>query len=66
MMGGMVMVTGMASMHNGAEEKAKGKTEVKEPEKPDIFAGFGDLTSFKKNKAAPNPKTAAPDNPFDF
>ena len=34
--------------------------ENNEPAKADIFAGFGDLTAFKKKTAAPK------DNPFDF
>ena len=63
----MGMGMGMGDMRAAPPSEVKEKEQEKpqEPEKPDIFAGFGDLSSFKKNKPAAQVALAA-DNPFGF
>jgi len=54
---------GGGDMGAAAPAEVKEKETPQEPEKPDLFAGLGDLSAFKKNKPAP---TARADNPFGF
>lgn len=59
--GGMRGIGGMGGGVGGLESANVVVEKEKEPDKPDLFAGFGDLSKFKK----PNAATSI-DNPFNF
>jgi hypothetical protein len=61
--GGSFAGLGMGDMGAAAPAEVKEKETPLEPDKPDLFAGLGDLSAFKKNKPAP---TVRADNPFDL
>jgi len=61
--GGSFAGPGMGDMGAAAPAEVKEKETPQEPDTPDLFAGLGDLSAFKKNKPA---STVRADNPFDF
>ena len=58
-------LTGQMGFTRSDEQEAE---PPKEPEKPDIFAGLGDLKTLanRANKVPPKPQTQAVDSLFDF